>query len=201
MNAKLDTKTRILHTARELFHARSYADVGIKQICDSAKVQKGSFYHFFTSKQDLAMAVIDAMVQDWAQDFFTEALDQSLSPLARLDNLIGAVYHWQRAVKDQEGRMPGCLFGNLALEVSTHNDALRAKLNAVFKKVSALFRHTLDEAVDRGDIPPLDTEATAGAMLAFLEGVILLAKTHNDPDVVRVVGPAIKTLRIELNQH
>ena len=147
------------------------------------------------------MAVIDGMVQDWAQDFFTEALDQSLSPLERLDNLIGAVYHWQRSVKDQEGRMPGCLFGNLALEVSTHNDALRGKLNAVFKKISALFRQTLDEAVDRGDIPPLDTEATASAMLAFLEGVILLAKTQNDPDIVRVVGPAIKTLRIELNQR
>ena len=44
MNAESDTKTRILRTARELFHARSYADVGIKEICDMAKVQKGSFY-------------------------------------------------------------------------------------------------------------------------------------------------------------
>jgi TetR/AcrR family transcriptional repressor of nem operon len=35
-------------------------------------------------------------------------------------------------------------------------------------------------------------------MLAFLEGAILLAKTRNDPEVVRTLGPAIKTLRIEL---
>lgn len=201
MNAKSDTKTRILHTARELFHGRSYADVGIKEICDLAEVQKGSFYYFFSSKQDLAMAVIDDMVDDWARGFFTEALDQNLPPLDRLNNLIDAAYDWQLAVKDQEGRMPGCLFGNLALEVSTHNDALRGKLNAVFKKVSSLFRQILDEAVDRGDIPPLDTEATAGAMLAFLEGVILLAKTQNDPDVVRRLGPAIQTLRIELNKN
>ena len=37
------------------------------------------------------------------------------------------------------------------------------------------------------------------AMLAFLEGIILLAKSRNDPEVVRILGPAIKTLRIELN--
>ena len=57
---------------------------------------------------------------------------------------------------------------------------------------------TLDEAVELGLVSPLDTEATALAMLAFLEGVILLAKTRNDPVVVRTLGPAIKTLRIEL---
>jgi len=56
----------------------------------------------------------------------------------------------------------------------------------------------LDESVESGHIVPLDTEATAQAMLAFLEGVILLAKTRNDPEVVRVLGPAIKSLRIEL---
>lgn len=198
MHAQIDTRTRILTTARELFHSRSYADVGIKEICNIAKVQKGSFYHFFPSKQDLAMAVIDDMAQDWAHGFVAEAFDRNLPPLKRLDYMIDAAYYWQKAAKDIEGRMRGCLFGNLALEVSTRDDVLRAKLNAVFDKATARFHETLDEAVDLGLIPPLDTAATAQAMLAFLEGVILLAKTRNDPEVVRTLGPAIKTLRIEL---
>jgi len=168
MSIAANTQTRILATARELFHGRSYADVGIKEICDIAHVQKGSFYHFFRSKQDLAMAVIDA------------------------------AYYWQKAAKDLEGRMPGCLFGNLALEVSTRDEVIRARLNAVFDKASARFREALDEAVENGQITPLDTQATASAMLAFLEGIILLAKTRNDPEVVLVLGPAIKTLRIEI---
>jgi TetR/AcrR family transcriptional repressor of nem operon len=50
-------------------------------------------------------------------------------------------------------------------------------------------------------VTPLDTAATADAMLAFLEGVILLAKTQNDPEVVRRLGPAITTLRIELSHE
>ena len=198
MRTDNDTRTRILATARELFHGRSYADVGIKEICDAASVQKGSFYHFFPSKRDLALAVIDDMADDWAHGFVAEAFDRNLPPLERLDYMIDAAYYWQKAAKDLEGRMPGCLFGNLALEISTRDDVLRAKLNAVFDRASARFHETLDEAVDRGLIPALDTAATAQAMLAFLEGVILLAKSRNDPEVVRILGPAIKTLRIEL---
>lgn len=196
MNAPLDTRTRILGTARELFHSRSYGDVGIKEICDIAKVPKGSLYHFFPSKQDLAMAVIEDMADDWAHGFVAEAFDQALPPLERLDYLVDAAYYWQKAAKDLEGRMPGCLFGNLALEVSTRDEVIRAKVHAVFDKAAQRFRDTLAEAVQRGDLAPLDVDATAMAMLAYLEGVILLAKTRNDPEVVRILGPAIQTLRI-----
>lgn len=143
------------------------------------------------------MAVIDDMADDWAHGFVAEAFDQNLRPTERLDYLVDAAYYWQKAAKDLEGRMPGCLFGNLALEVSTRDDVLRAKLTAVFEKTSSRFHETLEQAVEMGEIAPLDTEATAAAMLAFFEGIILLAKTRNDPDVVRILGPAIKTIRIE----
>ncbi len=92
--------------------------------------------------------------------------------------------------------MPGCLFGKLALEVSTRDDLLRAKLTAIFSRTKDRFKEALDEAASAGTISPLDTESTALAMLAYLEGIILLAKTRNDPELVRVLGPAIKTLRI-----
>ncbi|MCP4996767.1 MAG: TetR/AcrR family transcriptional regulator [Gammaproteobacteria bacterium] len=197
MIQRSDTKHRILTTARELFHSRSYADVGIKEICDIAKVQKGSFYHFFPSKQDLVMAVIDDMAEDWAHGFVAEAFDQNLPPMERLDYMVDAAYYWQKAAKDLEGRMPGCLFGNLALEISTRDEVVRARINAVFDKASTRFHDTLNEAVETGAIPPLDTKATASAMLAYLEGIILLAKSRNDPDVVLQLGPAIKVLRIE----
>ncbi|MES9991384.1 MAG: TetR/AcrR family transcriptional regulator [Candidatus Thiodiazotropha sp.] len=198
MNIAVDTKERILTTARELFHGRSYADVGIKEICTEAQVQKGSFYHFFPSKRDLAMAVIDDMADDWAHGFVAEAFDEALPPIERLDYMVDAVYYWQKAAKNLEGRMPGCLFGNLALEISTRDEVIRARINAIFTKASDRFHEALEQAVEQGDMPPLDTQATATAMLAYLEGVILLAKTRNDPEVVRELGPAIKSIRIEL---
>ncbi|MEG3639023.1 TetR/AcrR family transcriptional regulator [Magnetococcus sp. PR-3] len=199
MTKETDTRSRILETARELFHGRSYADVGIKEICDRAGVQKGSFYHFFASKQELVMAVIDVMADAWALGFVAEAFDRALPPMERLEYMVDAIYYWQKAAqdKDQQKRMPGCLFGNLALEVSTRDELLRARLTAVFEKASAQFHATLEEAVAQKELAPMDVPATAQAMLAFLEGVILLAKTRNDPEVVRTLGPALKTVRIE----
>ncbi len=59
MMRKTDTRQQILDTASVLFHSRSYADVGIAAVCDQAGVSKGSFFHFFHSKRDLALAVMD----------------------------------------------------------------------------------------------------------------------------------------------
>lgn len=197
MSLQSNTRERIIDVAKERFHARGYADVGIKEICDNAKIQKGSFYHFFPSKENLALVVIDEFAEDWANGFVAEAFDPKLEPMERIDYLIDAAYFWQKSVKEKNGRIPGCLFGNLALEMSTKNDVLRAKLNAVFTKAKARFKNTLDEAVAVGEIKPLNSTLTAEAMLAYLEGMILLAKSENDPEVLYKLGPAIKTIRIE----
>ena len=196
-----DTRERIISVAKKRFHQRSYADVGIKEICDEASIQKGSFYHFFPSKRDLVLTVIDEFAADWADGFIGEAFDPSLPPMERFDYVIDAAYFWQKSVGDAEGRLPGCLFGNLALEISTKDDIMRAKLLAVFKHAISRFRDALDEAVETGVIEPLDSEATAEAMMAYLEGMILIAKAQNDPEVIYRLGPALKFIRIETNTH
>lgn len=195
----MDTRQRIVEVAKSRFHNRSYADVGIKEICDNAQIQKGSFYHFFPSKRDLVLAVIEEFADDWAHGFVAEAFDPKLQPMERIDYMIDAAYFWQKAAKDLEGHMPGCLFGNLALEISTQDDVLRAKLLAVFRQAKARFQQTLEQAIENNDIVPLDTERTAEAMLAYLEGLILIAKASNDPEVIYRLGSALKTIRIELD--
>ena len=201
MSAIKDTRERIIDVAKSRFHNRSYADVGIKEICDMAAIQKGSFYHFFPSKRDLVLAVIDEFAIDWANGFVAEAFDPSLPPMERIDYVIDAAYFWQKSNKDLNGHIPGCLFGNLALEISTQDDVLRSKLNAVFTTAKDRFKDTLDEAAEQGIIPPLDSDVTAEAMLAYLEGMILLAKAENDPEVIYRLGPVLKTIRIETNPH
>ncbi len=202
MKHSIGTKDRIIEVAKQRFHSRSYADVGIKEICDAAEIQKGSFYHFFPSKRDLVLTVIEEFSADWASGFIAEAFDPALPPMERFDYLVDAAYFWQKSsqTKDADGRMPGCLFGNLALEISTRDEVLRARLSSFFRLARDRFRETLEEAVSRGDIPPLDTTNTAEAMLAYLEGVILLAKNQNDPELIYRLGPALKSLRIELKQ-
>jgi len=198
MNITLDTRSRILAAAKPRFHSRSYASVGIQEICEGAGIQKGSFYHFFPSKRDLVAAVIDEFADEWANGFVAEAFDPALPPMERIDYLIDAAYFWQKSIKQVHGRMLGCIFGNLTLEVSTQDDILRAKLLAIFTRAKTRFMDTLQQAVDAGAIAPLNIALTAEAMLAYLEGVILLAKAQNDPELLYRLGPAIKSVRIEL---
>ena len=63
MGRKSDARPRILEAAARLLTSRSYASIGVAEICSEAGVPKGSFYYFFDSKLDLAKAVVD---QQWS---------------------------------------------------------------------------------------------------------------------------------------
>ena len=58
----------------------------------------------------------------------------------------------------------------------------------------------LADAVAAGDLEKLDTRATATAMVAYIEGLSLLAKTQNDPEVVRTLGPAMLNLVVPVSE-
>ena len=65
MGRTSDARSRLIESAFALWFRRSYADVGVSEICAAAGVQKGSFYHFFPSKTDLAVAVVDEVEQQF----------------------------------------------------------------------------------------------------------------------------------------
>ena len=61
MSKGYETRQRLLDSAQELMYSRSYSDVGVQEICKDAKVQKGSFYHFFPSKSALTVEVLEQL--------------------------------------------------------------------------------------------------------------------------------------------
>ncbi|MCB1792636.1 MAG: TetR/AcrR family transcriptional regulator [Gammaproteobacteria bacterium] len=196
MNAVSDTRERILDAARRLIYARSYADVGIAEICAEAGVKKGSFYHFFPSKRDLTVAILDATFADLKSDLLDRAFAADVSPLARLRRLIDLTVRSQTEMHAQTGVVPGCQFGNLAAEQSTQDEVLRNKVAEVFGRLAKGLAATLTQAVAEGEVGPIDVAATADAMLAYLEGVVLIAKSRNDPGVLARLLPGMLDIRI-----
>jgi TetR/AcrR family transcriptional repressor of nem operon len=183
----------LIESASELWHSRSYADVGVNEICEHAGARKGSFYHFFASKQDLGLAVIDCFWSRAKARLLEPTLD-SAQPLERFLRLVDGEYEVQRSLKDSSGTMFGCPFGNLAVEMSTQDEALRQRLTELFYELAGYFERILDDAVAAGEIPAQDTRATAIAIEAYIEGMLLFAKTANDPELIKQLAPGILRL-------
>ena len=196
MHPNVDTQQRILDSAKALIYSRSYADVGVADICEHAGVKKGSFYHFFPSKRDLTLAVLDNYFLEIKTNLVAEAFAKDIPPLARLDRLGQLAYAFQKQVLKDTGRVLGCPFGNLASEMATQDEPIRAKIEQIFSNLQGGIRLVLREAIAAGEVEDIDAEATAQAMLAYFEGVMLLAKSKNDVEIMGQLFPAMAQIRI-----
>jgi TetR/AcrR family transcriptional regulator, transcriptional repressor for nem operon len=182
-------RERLIEAAGELWHSRSYADVGVSEICEHADVQKGSFYHFFSSKRDLALAVIEERWQRHGVGEMAAILTGDLPPLERLALLFQRGLEEQIELKESTGATVGCSFGNMVVELATVDEVLRERLAELFDDWADLIRRALDDAVAAGDLPPVDTWQAARAILAFIEGLGVLIKAKDDPRAVADLVP------------
>jgi len=175
-----DARERLVAAALELFSERAYSSVGVAEISARAGVQKGSFYYFFPSKEALARAVIDEHWA-WQRADWARILDGDGTALERLRSLFNATAKYQADALQGTGSVGGCLFGNLALEVSSINEPIRKRLQEIFDEQVAMTESHLAAAVSAGELDLADAHAAAKSIVAQLEGLILFAKLFNDP--------------------
>jgi TetR/AcrR family transcriptional repressor of nem operon len=184
MGRTSDAREKLLSAGQELLARRGYAAVGVAEIAAAAHVPKGSFYYFFESKQALALAVIDEhWVQQEAQ--WRAVLGSDRPPLERLRGLFEATAAVQQQSRDDVGVVTGCLFGNLTLELSTQDEAVRTRLQEIFDAQIDLVAEVIAVAQRDGTVHVADVRDAARSVVAQLEGLVLFAKLLNDPDQLR----------------
>jgi TetR/AcrR family transcriptional repressor of nem operon len=195
MGRTSDARERLIDEAARLFHSRSYESVGVQELCDAADVHKGSFYHFFPSKEDLAGAVIEAQWEATCETVLDPALAEDVPPLARIERMFAALTRAQRSAKRSGGRTPGCPLANLAGEVCNYEPKLRRKLERVYDEMQKRFESTLAAAVAARELPPgTDVVAKAEALVALVDGAMLLSAVHDDPNTAARLGALALTL-------
>jgi TetR/AcrR family transcriptional repressor of nem operon len=174
-----DGRDKILEAAASLLEHRGYSALGVAEICKAARMPKGSFYYHFESKEALALAVIDehwaARCSDWIR-----ILGGDAPPLLRLRQLFEETEAAQRSGQTSRGTVSGCLFGNLALEMSNHTEALRVRLQQIFDAEVEMVEAVVAEALALGQISVGDTHNAAGSVVAQLEGQVMFAKLYNN---------------------
>jgi TetR/AcrR family transcriptional repressor of nem operon len=182
-------RDRLIEGAAQLLHQRSYGSVGVDELCERAGVRKGSFYHFFHSKRDLALAVLEAQWDAFERDGLRLAREAE-RPLDRL----AMVFEFGIATLDrcrkETGSVLGCPFGNLAVELSIIEPEIRAKVAEIFARFARFFEDVLAAAVVAGDIGEIDIPGAASALVAYYEGIMLLGKTSGETQVMRDLAPA-----------
>lgn len=186
MGRTSDARERLISTAVGMIRARSYAAVSVDDLCRGAGVRKGSFYHFFPSKRDLALAALDAWWDATRDEVLEPALAGDEPPLQRVEHIFERVVGQQARHKERGGHMQGCPLGNLALELSAQDEVIRERLEAIFERFAHYFERALDDARTSGDLPA-DADVAAGArsLLAYLYGAMLLGKTADDVGLMR----------------
>ncbi|MUL49036.1 TetR/AcrR family transcriptional regulator [Mycobacterium sp. CBMA293] len=182
-----DARDRLVATAARLFLERSYQAVGVDELCRATDIRKGSFYHYFSSKSELAKAVIDLHAKAFQRQLASSPTATPAEKLHAVPDAIGAI---QSALEAQFGRAVGCPFGNFAAELSTTDDDLREHLAHTLKAMEHHLAVIAHEAATAGVLRPgTDPQQLAHALLAQYQGIILLAKLNDSG--VKHLAPAL----------
>lgn len=168
-----NTRDHLLEVGLKLIHSRGYASTGMKEILDEAKVPKGSFYHYFPSKEAYANEVLKLYAQGEGERGQRILSDRKIAPLKRLRRYFDELIR----VYGPNAEISGCMLGSLTLELADHSDSTQAVLHESFSTWQAILAEVLREATERGDLPHSTKPGDlAGFLLNSYEGALLRSK-------------------------
>lgn len=184
------TKTKLLDTMIELLWEHSFSSVSVEDVCKRAGVKKGSFYHFFPSKTDLALAAMD---HQWEAK--ASAMDQIFSAQKsasdRLRGLCQEIIRGQAEKKQQFGKVCGCPFFTVGIEMSTQDEKLRSKTEEMFRRYHRYYASAVRDGIASGEFATADPDTKAGEILALVMGMLLQAKVQNDLGPLHQIEPGL----------
>ncbi len=184
-----NARERLIETAMQLIWKRSYSTVGVNELCRQAKVKPGSFYYFFPSKRDLILAALEENWKQTQANVLKPAFADNVPVAERITKIFELAHQYQCLRAEKAGRVLGCAFGNLGSELGHQDEVIRDKVEEVFAGFCQYFEQALQDAVEAGILTIDDIPTRARAILAYLEGVLLLARTQNNVDVISQLTP------------
>ena len=173
-----ETKRRLLEASLTLMLERGYSGLSVQDVLDRTRIPKGSFYHHFGSKQEMALQAVDLYTT-----IGHELLDRCLAPngrpaLERLRTFFDQLAGFYSA----QGYL-GCLLGALGQELAGANEVFRKKIEQCLASLAAPIAECLEQAKTQGDLPPgTDTWQLANVLLNAWEGAALRSRLLRSPE-------------------
>ncbi len=169
----LDTRARLVEAARDLFLRQGYHNTGVKQILRAAGANSGSLYHYFPTKEDLLLAVLDFYADMLWPLVIAPVFDRVSDPIERIFGILDGY----RRMLQFTTCAQGCPIGNLALELSDTHDNVRGLIALNFTNWKKAIEQCLDEAADC--LPDdCDRAQLASFVLTIMEGGVMQARAY-----------------------
>lgn len=167
-----DTKRRLLEAALEMLLVHGYSGLGVQDLLDRTGIPKGSFYHHFENKQDMALQAVDLYTS-----IGHTLLDRCLAPDGR------PALHRLRTFFEQlagfygtQGYL-GCMLGALGQEMAGTDEAFRARIERCMASLAERIAKCLEEARREGGLAPdTDPRRLADILLNAWEGAALRSR-------------------------
>ncbi|RNC29866.1 MAG: Transcriptional regulator AcuR [Candidatus Dichloromethanomonas elyunquensis] len=184
-------RQEIIESAILLIRSKGYENTKLSDILEASQIGKGQFYYYFSSKRELGLAVIDYSFMAFNKQLLENILSSPKSPEIKFDEMLDWLVMFHKTSRSK----CGCLFGNLAVEMSEHDESFREKVKEVFENWTEKIKLVLLEMIKPSEPADfLKVEKLAQGIVAMLEGGILMMKSKQDINVLKDMTELVRYL-------
>ena len=155
----------------EIYH-NGYTATSIDKILKQASMNKGSMYHFFKSKKELGLAVVNEKINTYIEDKYGVLLQYEKNICDEMMKLIKN--------RNNFDFVCGCKLNNLMQELSPLDKDFKEALEKVYLRFENIIEEVLNKAIKNGEIKHNDTKALSLFVVASIEGCLGTAKKSQD---------------------
>jgi len=188
-----DAREKLLQVAFDLIYDNSYGTVSVDQMCRRARVNKGSFYYFFRTKTDLVM---EAYEEHWRlkQPDYERIFASHVPPLKRFDLWCDYIAAVQQKRFERYEHVCGCPYTSVGSELATRDERIRLKAMDLMDRTVAYVERAITDAKREGLVHVDNPKIMAQQVYAYIQGLVLRAKIHNDLKVLRHMKPTVQRM-------
>lgn len=187
------TKQFILETAAPIFNQKGISGANIDDVLDAAKLTKGCLYGHFENKGDLALQVVDFML-----DNNGEKLMLTISKGKTAKAKVFAYLDFYKDPLDTYIK-GGCPIFNIAVESDDNFPAVKEKVASILRRGQEMFVGILNQGIKDGEFSAkLDPAVYAFKAVAAVEGAVIMCRAMN---TARPMAGLIKGLKAELEGY
>lgn len=167
-----DVRTRLIDATFHEVFSKGYAGASLSNILNRAEVKKGAMYHYFPSKKEMVLAMIEEKIEKRIENKWKEILDTDEDIIDSLIEILQDINNWNLT--------DGCPLGNLLQESLDYDEDFAKTLTTILDNWKELFTNILQNAKDKNQIGEnVEVQQCATFLIASIEGALLLTKKYD----------------------